>query len=555
MGDASVISPDHAVATETLNASHIEILRGSSTMLYGSGTSSGVVNVISDRVPDRLYKSAQGHFEGRFNSALEGRSGVFNASGSIGQFSWHINGVKRKTNDIRIPGRADINDPDGETGVVRNSAIDSSNIAAGTSYIGERGYIGFSVSRLENFYGIPGPESARIDMGQTHYGLAGELDSPVLGFQKLKMRVNYNDYRHDELEDSGEIGTRINNDEVDGRFELMHVPVASWRGVLGVQFRHQDFTARGEEVFVPSALSHSVGVFMLEHYQRGRWSFEIGGRLEHSDLNPVDSISPDCDFGLYNVSAGSTWMPVDGYQINLTATRGQRAPIINALYANGVHVATNTFEVGNASLSRETSNNFDLSLQKTKGPVTGRINLFYNLINDYIFQSSRDANGDGFADRVDEEGELSPDGAFLVQDFAQTRAHFYGLEAETRVAVLPERLHMRLFTDIVCGRLKNNGNVPRVTPLRFGLDLDYFQGNWQGNFNVMRVVRQDRVAVLETETPGYTLMNAELSYRFKWGETMHHTLFLQGRNLLDEVLRVHTSFLKNVAPLPAGRLL
>lgn len=138
----------------------------------------------------------------------------------------------------------------------------------------------------------------------------------------------------------------------------------------------------------------------------------------------------------------------------------------------------------------------------------------------------------------------------MIQDFAQTRAHFYGLEAEAKITLLPERLDMRLFTDIVYGKLKNNENIPRITPLRFGLELDYFYSNWLGNFNVTRVARQDRVATLETETPGFTLMNAELGYRFKRGESTYHTVFLQGRNLLDEEMRVHTSFLKNVAPLP-----
>ncbi|WP_244907557.1 TonB-dependent receptor [Nitrosomonas aestuarii] len=550
MGDLSVISPDHAVATEMLNTSQIEILRGPATLLYGSGTSGGIVNVITGRMPDRLFKSTQGQFEGRFNSALEERSGVFSASGSQGQISWSIEGAKRKTNDIKIPGRADINNTDSGLGVVKNSAIDSSNISVGTSYIGERGYVGLSVSRLENFYGIPGPEGAKVDMGQTRYGLAGELDNPIKGFDQLKMRVNFNDYQHDELEDSGEIGTRLKNDEVDGRIELWHAPIASWQGVLGVQFQHQNFSAKGEEAFVPSTRSHTVGVFMLEQYQWRRWLFEFGGRLEHANQSPLDAALSSRDFNLYSVSAGGAWAFIDGYQIDLTATRGQRAPIINALYANGIHIATNTFDSGDQQLGKETSNNFDLSLQKTDGLITGRINLFYNHINDYIFQSSRDSNGDGLSDRVNDEGELDINGSFLVQDFAQTRAHFYGLEAEARMILLPERLNMRFFTDIVYGRLKNNGNIPRLTPQRFGLELDYFQGNWQGNFNVTRVTRQNRVATLETETPGYTLMNAELSYRFKRGESAYHTLFLQGRNLLDEDMRVHTSFLKAVAPLP-----
>ncbi len=550
MGDLSVISPDHAVATDTLSASRIEILRGPATLLYGSGTSGGVVNVINDRIPDRLYKSAQGHFEGRFNSALEERSGIFSASGSQGQLSWHIEGAKRKTNDIKIPGRADHSDPDSGLGVVKNSAIDSSNISVGGSYIGEQGYMGLSVLHLENLYGIPGPEGAKIDMAQTRYGLAGELDNPVNGFRQLKMRVNYNDYQHNELEGSGEVGTRLKNDEVDGRFELWHAPIASWQGALGVQFQRQDFSAKGEEAFVPPTLLHTVGVFVLEQYQWRQWLFEMGGRLEHTHQNPQHTDLSSRDFNLYSVSAGGAWAFVDGYQIDLTATRGQRAPIINALYANGIHVATNTFVTGNQQLGKETSNNFDFSLQKTDGVIKGSINLFYNYIGNYIFQRSRDGNGDGIADRVNDSGELDIDGAFLVQDFAQTRAHFYGLEAEARVALLPERLNMRLFTDIVYGKLKNNGNIPRITPQRFGLDLDYVHGNWQGNFNVTRVMRQNRVAVLETKTPGYTLINAELSYRFKRGETAYHTLFLQGRNLLNEDMRVHTSFLKDVAPLP-----
>lgn len=412
MGDLSAISPDHAVSTETLNASQIEILRGPSTLLYGSGTSGGVVNVISDHIPDRLYKSVQGNFEGRFNSALEERSGAFSASGTQGAFSWNIEGAKRKTNDIKIPGRANINNPDSEFGIVENSAIDSGNISVGSSYIGERGYAGVSISHLENFYGIPGPEGAKIDMGQTRYGLAGELDNPFKGFQLLKLRMNYNDYQHNELEESGEIGTRLKNDELDGRIELLHAPLPDWQGVIGLQFQHQDFSAKGEEAFIPSTSSHAVGLFMLEQYQWRRWLFEIGGRYEHTHLNPLGSDLSSRDFNLFNISAGGGWEFIDGYQIDFTATRGQRAPIINALYANGIHVATNTFELGDQHLTKETSNNFELSLQKTDGIVTGRINLFYNHINDYIFQQSRDSNSDGLADRVNDEGELTVNGAF-----------------------------------------------------------------------------------------------------------------------------------------------
>ena len=549
-GDISTISPDHAVATETLNASRIEILRGPSTLLYGSGVSGGVVNVINDRIPDRLFKAPQANYEGRFNSALEERTGALNASGSSGQMSWNIEGVKRKTNDIHIPGRSNVNDPNSDVGFVRNSTIDSSTLSAGGSYIGERGFMGMSVSRLANFYGIPGPEGARIDMSQTRYGLASDLDNPLKGFQQLKLRANYNDYQHNELERSGDIGSRFKNNELEGRAELVHAPIAHWQGVMGVQLQNRNFIAKGDEAFVPSSLSQSAGLFMLEKRSWQQWQFEVGGRFEHASHNPQGSMLPMRDFNLYSVSTGSAWRFMEGYQVDLTATRGQRAPNTVALYANGNHIATNTFDHGDHTLTKETSNNFDLALQKTTGIVKGKVNLFYNHINDFIFQHSRDSDQDGVADRMNAEGMLDRQGSFLIQDFTQSRAKFYGAEAEAIISLLPDTLNLRLFTDIVYGQLQHNENIPRLTPQRFGLDLDYRWRNWSANFNLTRVTQQNRVGALETRTPGYVLMNAEAGYHMKYSNTFSFTLFLQGRNLLDQDIRVHTSFLKDTAPLP-----
>ena len=319
---------------------------------------------------------------------------------------------------------------------------------------------------------------------------------------------------------------------------------------MGIQLQNRNFSAKGEEAFVPSSLSQSAGLFMLEKREWQQWRFEVGGRFEHTVHNPQARLLQTRDFNLHSVSAGSAWKFMDGYQVDLTATRGQRAPNTVALYADGRHIATNTFEQGDQTLRKETSNNFDIALQKTTGTITGKVNLFYNYINDYIFQQSRDSNGDGFADRINDEGLLDRNGAFLVQDFSQTRAKFYGVEAEAIVALLPDTLNLRLFTDIVYGRLKDNGNIPRMTPQRFGFDLDYRKNAWQANFNLTRVTGQHRVAVLETETSGYTLMNAEMGYHMKLTKSVHYTLFLQGRNLLDSDMRVHTSFLKDSAPLP-----
>lgn len=530
--DLSALSPDHMVTAESFNASQIEILRGPATLLYGSGASGGVVNVVTGRIPNRLFKSPTGNVELRGNSATDERSGGFNATGSAGQASWNVDGFKRKTGDYDTP-----------VGRVGNSAIDSDGVSVGGSFIGERGFVGASVSQQESLYGIPGTDGTQIDLKQTRYDIAGELDDPLRGFKRLKVRMGYSDYKHAEIEGSGEIGTRFNNQGFEGRVELLHAPVANWQGVFGVQLQDRNFSALGEEALVPATTSRSTGLFLVEERNWARWRLELGGRAERATQNPQDGdTNPARAFNLYSTSAGVLWKFMDGYGLGLTATQGQRAPSTEELYSNGAHAATRTHQTGNNALSKETSNNIDLALKKTAGAVKWKVNVFHNRISDYIFERSVDDNGNGVAD-------TDTDNGYLLQNVAQTGARFYGAEAEVTFTLLPDTLDLRLFTDTVRGKV-DDGNAPRTPPQRFGLQLDHKIGPWATNLSVVRAASQNHLAELETETPGYTRVNAEVSYRIKQSKSIGYTVFMQGKNLLDDEMRVHTSYLKDVAPLP-----
>ncbi len=548
--DLSSISPDHAVSIESLNASQIEILRGPATLLYGGGATGGVVNVISGRIPDRLFKSLNGNIEARGDTATEERAGSLNLMGSMGSISWSLGGFKRKTNDYAIPGRANKNETESKRGDVQNSATDSEGGSLGASFISSRGFLGASFSRLESEYGIPSPERSSIDMKQSRFDLSGELDDPMVGFEKLKIRAGYNDYQHDEVEISGEIGTRFKNRAVESRAELLHAPILNWQGVFGVQFQNRKFSALGGEALVPPTHSYSTGFFLVEERNWDTFRLEFGGRVELAKQNPQDNSRSSRSFNLFSGSIGATWKFLEGYALGLSVTRGQRAPTTEELYSEGAHASIATFDIGSNALKKETANNIDFSLSKTAGVVKWKVNLFVNRFDNYIFRGSLDTNGDGIADRVDEAGRLVSDGEFLLQNFAQTDATFYGAEAEINVALIPEKLDLRLFTDYVRSKLDNNGHVPRVTPLRFGFEMNHRMGPWAANVRTTRVMRQKDVARLETETSGYTLLNTEVSYRIKAVRLNGIKVFLQGNNLLNEEIRVHTSFLKNFAPLP-----
>ena len=570
--DASSLSPDHAVTVETLNASQIEILRGPATLLYGGGATGGVVNVVTDRIPTRLFKTPAGNAEIRGNTATEEKAGSFNVNKSFGQMSWSLGAFKRKTEDYSIPGHANnsglpINnghdrestDPQANPNdkhIVRNSAVDSQGLSVGGSYIGERGFLGGSISLLENNYGIPSPELASVDQTQARYNLSGQLDQPMAGIERIKVRTGYNDYKHKEIESSGEVATRFKNRELETRAEFLHAPIAGVTGLFGVQFQDRTFSAIGEQAIVPITQSRSTGVFLVEERNWEKVRLEFGGRYEHAARNPQNTADPSRGFDLFSGSTGASWNIIHDYQIGLTAIHGQRAPGIEELYVNGIHHGTATFQVGDQALRKEAHNNVDVSLRKTSGFMKWKINAFYNRFDHYIFYKSVDSNGDRRADRVNHDGELTVDGEFLVQNLAQTDAVFYGAEAEVIFTLRPDSLDLRLFTDYVRAKLgQHNGNVPRVTPQRFGFELNYRSGPFSTNLTTIHVLRQNKAAELETNTSGYTLLNLEASYRLKSTRSNGIWLFVQGRNLLDEEMRVHTSYLKNFAPLPGRALI
>ncbi len=570
--DASSLSPDHAVTVETLNASQIEILRGPATLLYGGGATGGVVNVVTDRIPTRLFKTPKGNAEIRGNTATEEKAGSFNVNKSFGQMSWSLGAFKRKTEDYSIPGQANnsglpiAGSHDGQgsidgqqfsndKNIVRNSAVDSQGLSGGGSYIGERGFLGGSISLMESKYGIPTPELASVDQTQARYNLSGQLDNPLTGIERVKVRTGYNDYKHKEIESTGETATRFKNRELETRAEFLHSPIASFAGLFGVQFQDRTFSALGEEAIVPVTKSRSTGVFIVEERNWEKVRFEFGGRYEHATRDPQNNTDPSRAFNLFSGSTGASWNFIQDYNLGLTAIHGQRAPAIEELYVNGIHHGTATLQVGDHTLRKEAHNNFDVSLSKTTGFMRWKVNAFYNRFNRYIFYKSADSNGDRIADRVNHEGELETGGEFLVQNLAQTDATFYGAEAEVIFALRPDSLDLRLFTDYVRGKLgHDNGNVPRVTPQRFGFELNYRSGPFSTNLTTIHVLRQNKAAELETNTSGYTVLNLEASYLLKQTRSNGIRLFVQGRNLLDEEMRVHTSYLKNFVPLP-GRAL
>ena len=525
-GDASTVSPDHAVTTDALRADQIEILRGPASLLYGSGAIGGVVNVVSKSIPRAPAAGLTGDAELRGSTADRERTLSADLDGGAGSVAWHADAFKRRTDDYRIPG-----------GRLANSDVDMRGGGAGASWVTSGGYVGAGVQRTENDYGVPTGEGVRIRMRQDRFEAAGELTD------RVKLRASHGDYRHDEIEADGHVSTTFTNRTNEARLELRHEsPV---RATWGAQWQDRDLAARGDEAILPPTRSRAAALFAVADREVGAWTFDAGLRAERESRRPQGAF-PERRFTLVTPAAGAVLKIDGGYRLALAATQAQRAPSPEELYSHGAHHATATFDIGDPSLRREVSRNLDFTLRKATGELRWRLNLYANRIRDYVYAASRDDDGDGRPDRVDHVGTLDPGGEFLVQRFAQAEARFRGAEAEVEYRPASGAWSVRAFGDLTRARLADGTNLPRIAPARFGLEGEWRRAAWSVNGSAIHALAATRLAPLETPTRAYTRVDLEVAWRFGRGEAT--TLFLRGTNLLDEEIRVHTSYLKDVAP-------
>ncbi|MBL8265082.1 TonB-dependent receptor [Steroidobacter sp.] len=544
--DVSSLSQDHAVTLESVVSQQIEIIKGPAALLYGSGASGGLVNVVSSRVPTEVpAKAITGAAEVRHDTSSNERTGAFSLDGGAGNFAIHADYFNRETDDVEIPGFAQSaalrrqlieagEEPDGVRGHIPNTAGEASGGAIGGSYIGQNALGGLSYSRYETTYGIPGEEAAFIDMKQDRIDGKAELDLDGV-INKLRLTGAYNDYTHTEFEAPGVPGTVFNQDAYELRFTADHELGGGWRGTTGLQYVNVDFEAIGEEAFVPSAKTQTLSVFAFEERHINDWTIELGARAEQQKID-VQADLPNYQETAVSLSAGTVWQFADEHALALNLTRTQRNPQAAELYANGPHIAAQRFEIGDANLNQETSMTADLSLRHTGERIGWTLSAYYNDYTDYIYSSPT--------------GDIEDD--LPVYVYLQDGAKFHGFEAEVTVPLLDDgqrHLGLRLASDYVRGKLDNGEDLPQIPPLRFGAGLHYDQDAWHVGVQAFYYNKQDKLAANELPTSSFTLAEADASYRLPVGSSSV-LLFLRGTNLLDEDARQHASPLKDIAPLP-----
>ena len=602
--DVSVTSGDHAVTVDPFIADRVEIFKGSGTLLYGSGSIGGVVDIHTGRIPHVAPDDLSGRLDLRWADNGNAGNGSFRLDGGTDNFAWHLDGFRRESDDYEIPGYAESallrameeeeheheeeehedegheeeeheeeHEEDEEAfGVLPGSALDMTGGAAGFSFIGERGFIGISVSNLSGEYGIPGhahdhgheeeehhEEEAHhddeeheeeehdeehedeegnpfIDLNQTRVDLEAALIDPLPGFSNLNVRLGVNDYEHLEIEPSGEVGTAFDNQAWEARVELTHLPIGGWGGAVGVQLSDRSFSVVGEEAFTPPVDSRAMGVFWVGERSFDSFAIEAGARLENVEHEPVTGA--EADFTTLSASLGAI-MPLDNtWTATVLADYSARAPVGEELFSDGPHLATRSFEIGDPGLDEEQALNFSATLRGTGARWSVSGTVYYTRFNDFIFHAATGEEMDGLD----------------VRRFSQADATYAGLDLEASLIVADwgdGTLELRGFFDTVSAELdvSGNDNLPLLPPDRFGVGLSFNSGAFSADLDYVRASEQNSVTEYELPTEGYGGLRAYASYGIERGGTLTE-LFLRGRNLTGDEQRHHTSVVKDLAPAP-----
>lgn len=558
--DAAGVSPDHAVVAETMLAERVEVIRGPGALLYTAGAIGGVVNVVDGRIPDSVPDNGvTGHIDLRGTTGIKERAGAFSLTAGEGPIAVHVEGMKRRTGDYRVP--------DWTSSRVPGTDQNTDSGSVGLSWIHDKGYTGIAVSRTHSKYGIPGhnhnydechPEDGklhceghgeegeghadhaagstppRVDLKSNRVDLRGEYRQPFTGISRISWRAGFVDYRHNELEED-KIASTFKNRGRDLRLEVGHEKLAGWEGAVSVQAAESDFRTAGDERFMPSAVTRTQGLGLVEAYDWNDWRFELGARYDRQRVQP-DNTSPRYSAGATSFSAAALWKFAPQYVLSLSLTRAQRMPTAQELYANGKHLASNTYEQGDSSLGKETAKGVDLGLRKTEGDLTFDLSLFYNRVDNYIYARTQDRFED-----------------FQLIQYSQQEARFIGLEGAVDYRI-NRHFTVGVFGDMVRGRLRGGDDLARMPAARLGGRVEAKWGQLTADATLYRVFRQQRVASGERETSGYTMLNMGLSYDMAAGPS-DLTLYLSARNLLNQKALNHASYLAHAAPLPGRSIM
>jgi iron complex outermembrane receptor protein len=613
--DVSGLGADHLNDVDLNDVQQIEIVKGPSSLLYANGTIGGIINIVDDCISALNYELPELKVGYETQSVNDGSSEFINFKNNFNGFNVNIGYKNTEFGNYDIPNGAimheeghddhgdedhhDEDEHEENLGFVNNSDFAVEATKFGISRAGDWGYVGVSVDNLESLYGIPFHGDDHDDEHGDEHGeerIFSTTDSESFTIKgsynvngNLVNKIDYT-YRDTDYTLTEAHAEEEEHDEHEGEEEHEeHAPTvfannATEYGAifdisndirtqkLSFNYVDEDSSIVGEEAFMNPAnnevltLGYFVGQdFDLFHVDLGIRLDQVtrSGSVTDEDHGDVDSFTIDDYVSSFAISIGRDLS--DTLELNLGFSSVERLPSVVELFMNGPHMATGRFEVGDPTLSSETSNNFDISLNFENGEYFAYASFFINDVDSYIALIDEDEDHedehheeehhedeDEHHEDENDHGDEHGHGNLIHANYIQEDAEFDGYEIEfgRTFDLGAGEMTLSFGRDVVNAQFADGHNVPRINPARNIYSLSYAQNDLVFKLHLKDVEKQNDIGEGETATAGYQMLDTRLTKTFDLSGKSKLKVTLFGRNLLDEAARNHSSFVKNEVPLP-----
>ena len=618
--DVSGLGVDHLNDVDLNDVQQIEIVKGPSSLLYANGTIGGIINVVDDCIAAMNFEIPEVKIGYETQSVNDGSSEFVNLKRNINGFNINFGYKNSEFGNYDIPNGAILHEEEHEDehgdeheedlGYVNNSDFAVEATKFGISKVGDWGYVGLSVDSLKSVYGIPfhGDEHSDEhddDHGDEHGdeeeheeerifsttdsesftikgsynvngGLVKKIDYTYRDSDYTLTEAHAEEEGHEEHEDEEEHEEHaptnfINNATEYGAIFDMSNDVMTQK--FSFNYVEENTSIFGEEAFMNPANNE---VLTLGYFVGGDFDpfhLDFGMRLDQIDRSGTVTDEDHGDIDSYNVNENTNSFAIsigrdltDSLDINLGFSSVERMPSVIELFMNGPHLATGRFEVGDPTLSSETSNNIDISFNFDNGEYFGYASFYINDVDNYITLMDEDddheMHGDEHHEDEDEHHEDEDEhhededdhghGNLIHANYIQEDAEFDGYEIEfgRTIDLGKGQLKLSFGRDVVNAKFSDGHNVPRINPSRNVYSLSYAQEDVVFKLDLKDVAKQNDFGEGESATDAYQMLDTRVTKTFNLNGSNNLKVTLFGKNLLDEVARNHSSFVKNEVPLP-----
>ncbi|WP_199243976.1 TonB-dependent receptor [Bacterioplanes sanyensis] len=562
--DVSAMSADHAPMADLSSADSIEVIQGPAALRYGGGAIGGVVRVDNGRIAKHASDKQRLQLSSTLSSNDKGRAASARFNSGNDHWQLQLDGMRRRSDDYQAQG------------TVENSDTDGHELGAGLTYVWQAGrYLGVSIAETRYDYAVPNEddESVRVRPLQHDYQLQAGGWTEAAWVSEWLLQLSHQDYRHDEV-----MGSRVEGlfekNSWQAQAEIGHQALLGWQGNIGLQSSQQalelchdhtgcagipDFSSaawdgeQGDDFFsrrgidfshatpMPATTTRDLALYWVAQRDWQHGTLELGLRQEQrtidADEDPIDpgyrrdrSYYDERQFSPHALSAAATWQLSDVQRLAISVARTQRAPDAEEMLWNGDHHATFSFQLDNGDLDVETAHSIDVNWLYSDHQQQLRLAAYWYQYNDYIYNQRLSVT--------------DPFHGNAVYRHQQDDARFRGFEASWQ-RQLSDHLELLASADAVRAQFTDGNNLPRIPAATADVGLSWSQHNWQLQGKVKHTLAQRHTAVAESESDAYSQLN--ISFSQQLGQFSYQ---LGGYNLTDASGELHSSYLKEYAPLP-----